>query len=178
MSRHRITAGLVFALLIGIVAAVAGQSARAVPSGGSSLDDLLTEVRGLRVELNQAAGTSIRTQLFVARLQLQEQRVNAAARQLADVQDRLASVQQGQAAMAERLTASEDGQLRLPPEDRSDDQIRALKLQIDQVQKREQDLRREEATLSSTLAAEQARWMEFNARLDALERSLPGASPR
>ena len=169
------TAALVVVGLIGVAAVVAGQSARSTPS---SSDDLLAELRGLRAEFNQVAGASVRTQLFVARLQLQEQRVNATARQLADVQDRLASVQQGQAAMIERLSVSEDSQQRLPPEDRSDDQIRALKLQIDQVQKREQDLRTQEAALSVTLAAEQSRWNEFNARLDALERSLPVAAPR
>ena len=169
------TAALVVVGLIGVAAVVAGQSAR---SATSPPDDLLAEVRRLRADLNQAAGTSVRTQLLVARLQMQEQRVNATARQLADVQDRLASVQQGQAAMIERLSVSEDSQQRLPPEDRSDDQIRALKLQIDQVQKREQVLRAQEATLSGTLAAEQARWNEFNARLDALERSLPPEAPR
>src|SRR4029077_13444243 len=52
----------------------------------SSSDPLLTEVRALRAELNQAAGASIRTQLLVARLTLQEQRINTISKQLADVQ--------------------------------------------------------------------------------------------
>ena len=166
------TAVLAIAGLIGLASVGTGQSSR---STTPSADDLLAEVRGLRAEFNQAAGASVRTQLLVARLQLQEQRVNAVARQLADVQDRLAAVQQGQAATSERLAASEDGQQRLPPEDRSDDQIRALKLQLEQVQKREQDLRAQEASLSARLAAEQATWTQFNTRLDALERSLPAA---
>jgi hypothetical protein len=166
------TAVLAIAGVIGLASAGTGQSSRSTPPAP---DELLAELRGLRAEVNQAAGASVRTQLLVARLQLQEQRVNAVARQLEDVRDRLASVQQGQAAMGERLAASEDGQQRLPPEDRSDDQIRALKLQLEQVQKREQDLRSQEAALSARLAAEQARWTEFNTRLDALERSLPAA---
>jgi hypothetical protein len=173
------TAGVVAAVLIGVVAAVTGQSARSTPSvATASLDELITEVRELRAEIKQVAGASIRTQLFVARLQLQEQRVNAVARQLADVQNRLASVQQGQAAMIERLAATEEAQDRLPPDDRSDDQIRALKLQLEQGQKREQDLRAQESAASGTLAAEQSRWTDFNVRLDALERSLPGGAPR
>jgi hypothetical protein len=171
------TAGLVAAVLIGVAVVVTGQSARSTPLAGSSLDELLAEVRGLRTEINQAAGTNIRTQLFVARLQLQEQRVNAVARQLADLQERLASIQQGQAAMLERLAATEEGQNHLRPEDRSDDQVRALKLQLEQIQRREQDLRVQEATVSGTLATEQSRWTDINARLDALERSLPGKTP-
>jgi hypothetical protein len=176
MFRHRLfrTVGGVAVVLIGIVAIVAGQGVRpAPPAANASPDELLAEVRELRADINQAASASIRAQLFVARLQLQEQRVNAVARQLADVQSRLASVQQGQAAMRERLTATEEGQARLPPEDRSDDQIRALMLQLEQGQGREQELRAQEAALSGATTTEQSLWMDFSARLDALERSLP-----
>ena len=169
-----LTAAIIAAGSIGVVAVIAGQPARAAAAG----DDLLAEVRALRAEFNQAAGTNVRTQLLVARLQLQEQRVIGAARQLADVQERLASVAQAQAALVERLAGSEEGLRRLPPEDQSDDQIRALKLQLEQSTKREQDLRAQEAASSSRLAAEQAKWTEFNTRLDALERALPGPSPR
>lgn len=172
-----ITAALVLAGSIGAAVVVAGQSARTTSPAGSS-DDLLTEVRALRGEFNQAAGASIRTQLLVARLQLQEQRVVATARQLDDVRERLNSVQQGQAALVERLAASEEGQQRLPAEDRSDNQVRALRLQLDQVQGRERDLREQEAASSAALAAEQAKWSDVSARLDALERSLPGPAPR
>lgn len=181
MGRQRLfrTVGVVAVVLIGIVAIVAGQGARpTAPVANASLDELLAEVRALRADINQTAGASIRAQLFVARLQLQEQRVNAVARQLADVQSRLASVQSGQAAMRERLTATEEGQARLPPEDQSDDQIRALTLQLEQGQHREQELQAQEAALASAAMAEQSRWADFNDRLDALERSLPAAAPR
>jgi chromosome segregation ATPase len=181
MFRQRLfrTVGGVAVVLIGIVAVVAGQAARpATPATKASLDDLVAEVRDLRAEINQAAGASIRAQLFVARLQLQEQRVNAVARQLADVQSRLASVQQGQAVMRERLTATEEGQARLPPEDRSDNEIHALTLQLEQGQTSEQELRAQESALSGAAIAEQSRWTDFSNRLDALERSLPAAAPR
>jgi chromosome segregation ATPase len=162
--------GGVVVVLIGAVAIAAGQGTR--PAASSS-DELLIEVRALRAEINQAAGESIRAQLFVARLQLQEQRVNAVSRQLSDAQNRLATVQQGQAAMRERLRATEEGQARLAPEDRSDDQVRALMLQLEQGQSREHELQAQEATLSNAVIAEQSRWADFNNRLDALERSLP-----
>ena len=174
MSRHWLfrTVGVVL-VLIGIVAIAAGQGAR--PAASSS-DELLTEVRALRAEINQAAGANIRAQLFVARLQLQEQRVNAVTQQLADVQNRLATLQQGQAAMRERLAATEEGQARLSPEDRSDDQIRALTRQLEQGQSRERELQTQESTLSNAVIAEQSRWADFNNRLDALERSLPAGA--
>ena len=40
------TAGLVAAVLIGVAVVVTGQSARSTPLAGSSLDELLAEVRG------------------------------------------------------------------------------------------------------------------------------------
>lgn len=167
--------GIVAASLMGVVAVATGQSARSTPSAGnSSLDELLTEVRGLRAEFNQAAGTSIRAQLFVSRLQLQEQRVNTMARQLADVQSRIATLQQSGSDLRRRLAATKEGQNQLPPEDRSDDQVQALKQQIEQGQMRELELRAQESAALGSLSAEQSRWTDFNARLDALERSLPG----
>src|SRR5207244_7564289 len=104
--------------------------------------------------------------------------VNGVARQLLDVQNRLAATRQAQAAARERLAATEEGQSRLPVEDRSDDQIRSLRLQIEQGQAREDELRAQESALASTVAGEQARWTEFNQRLDALERSLSTGTPR
>ena len=92
MSSQRLfRTGGVMVVLIGMVAIAAGQGARPAVSPS---DDLLAEVRALRAEINQVAGESIRAQLFVARLQLQEQRVNEVTRQLSDVQSRLATVQQ------------------------------------------------------------------------------------
>jgi hypothetical protein len=55
----------------GIFALAAGTAGQTV----SSNDPLLAEVRALRADLNQATGASIRTQLLVARLTLQEQRI-------------------------------------------------------------------------------------------------------
>jgi chromosome segregation ATPase len=173
------TGGAIVIVLVGIGVMAAGREPRqAVQPPPASPNALLDEVRALRAEINKAAGSSIRAQLLVARLQLQEQRVNAVARQLADVQGRLASAQQGQTTMRERLAATEEGQARLPPEDRSDDQVRALTLQLEQGQSREQELRAQESALLSATSAEQSRWADFNGRLDALERSLSAETAR
>ena len=40
------------------------------------MEELLAEVRSLRSEIRRASDTSIRAQLLVARLQVQEQRIN------------------------------------------------------------------------------------------------------
>ena len=60
--------------------------------GGQSIPgfaDLLAEVRGLRADLNQAAGASMRAQLLVARLSLQEQRITTLGKELTELQAQL-----------------------------------------------------------------------------------------
>jgi hypothetical protein len=59
----------------------------------ATLDDLLTEIRGLRADLSQQSSASFRTQLLVARLTLQEQRINALAGQLNETRRALSSKQ-------------------------------------------------------------------------------------
>src|SRR5258707_15707832 len=87
--------------VIVLVAGLAGQSA-------STNDPLLAEVRALRAELSQMAGTSIRTQLLVARLTLQEQRINTVSKQLADVQLQRTGNDGGISQMSSRQTQIED----------------------------------------------------------------------
>ncbi len=71
---------------LGLFAVGSVTSGHAQTAAPSAMEALLGEVRGLRAEVHQAAGASIRTQLLVARLSLQEQRLNGVAKQLADVQ--------------------------------------------------------------------------------------------
>src|SRR5260370_19321513 len=82
----------------------------ATPSGStnSPIDQLLAEVRGLRAEVNQAASASVRAQLLVARLQLQEQRINVLAGQLAEVRRLITATESGQTPMANQLKSLED----------------------------------------------------------------------
>lgn len=161
------TLGIVCIVAIGAGAVLSGQAVvSAQPPARSSIDELLTEVRGLRAELGQAVSTSIRTQLLVARLQLQEQRFNLIARQLTETREQIATIEQGRAALAAQLKAfdemSEEEQKAFEP----------LKAIVEQGQQREQQLRTQEAALAAQLAAEQSRWTEFNERLDAVEKEL------
>ncbi len=181
MSRQRVfqMGGAAAAVVGGLLALGAGQGGRLmVPAAKTPTEELLAEVRALRAEVTEAAAASIRAQLLVARLELQEQRVNAVAGKLADVRAQLASVRRDEAVMQERMRASEQGQARLAPEDRSDAEMQALTVQLNQGRAHEQDLQSQESMLLSAASAERTRWSEFNSRLDALERSLPAAAAR
>ena len=180
---------VVAALVIVAVNLLSAQGPAATPAQAAGIPELLAEVRALRGELNNAAGASMRMQLLVARLTLQEQRIAAAGRELAAVQGSLF------AAMRERsVTESEMGRLKdepfadympfataMPPEVRREmelavqRQLIELKDQLPRQVAREQELRNQESELLALMSTEQARWTEFNTRLDDLERAFPVA---
>src|SRR5918998_1633671 len=85
-------------LVVGLAGSAAGQQ-RTPPSAASgTMDEVLTELRALRTELREFSAASLRVQLLVARLQLQEQRINTIWRQLSEVEDKLRANEQSQAA--------------------------------------------------------------------------------
>jgi chromosome segregation ATPase len=177
-SQYRVVgfAGLIVAALAGVLSAQAGQS-----SSGDRMGELLTEVRGLRAELAQAAGASMRMQLLLARLSLQEQRITVLSRQLNEVQEQLMGASQGRSSMADRLSRviASVQSIDVPAEERKaiEQEIPHIKRQLAEQQQRELQLQTQAAEISAVISAEQGRWLDFNARLDELEHSLSvGAS--
>lgn len=166
---------------LGFVTAIAlsAQGPRSA-SNEENLTALLNEVRALRGEVNAAAAISIRAQLLVARLQLQEQRITNLARELSDVSRRLAEAQTARAGTAATLKQSEESRQRdTEPEHVKSIEYEAkiLSRRLLQEQTAEQQLQAHHVDLSASLSAEQTRWIEFNGRLDELERALPGRPP-
>jgi len=157
----------------GLIALVAGTAGQTASQPSSSGDALLAEVRGLRAELNQAAGTSIRTQLLVARLQLQEQRINTVSKQFADVQMLRSGNDAGIAQMSSRQKQIEDtlcGQMANEIREHLEREVAGLKGPLNQMRQRSQELTAQESALSGQLASERSRWIDFNSRLDEIER--------
>jgi septal ring factor EnvC (AmiA/AmiB activator) len=174
--------GIAVVVVVACVAGLSAQSARpAEPGPAPGIDQLLTEVRALRSELNQAASVSIRTQLLVARLQLQEERIDSIARQLTETRQQLAGADQARAAMADPLKAlaAVDQAPAVSDDDRDEkNALGPLKAMLAAQQQRAEELRVQEAALSSLLAEEQSRWVELNNRLEEIERTLPPRNPR
>jgi predicted nucleic acid-binding Zn-ribbon protein len=165
--------GIVAVGFVALGAAVPGQTQTAAPS---ALDALLTEVRGLRAEVHQAAGASVRTQLLVARLSLQEQRINGVAKQLTDVQTQRAAMEGPTAQFDQRYNRLEE-LLRspsTPPDQRHqlEQEYEGMKMARTDMRQRLQRLVNQESAFASQLATEQSRWVEFNDRLDQIEREI------
>ena len=139
---------------------------------------MLAEVRALRADINQFAGANIRSQLLVARLQLQEQRVFTVARQLVEAQNTLAAVQATITGERVRASQLEDAASRATGRTNGNSAIRDAEIQIEQQQQQERQLRAGENELLRAVDDAQIRWTDFNDRLDALERSLPSGVSR
>ena len=157
-----------------ILGSVLFAQGKRTPVDGSPPDGVLAEVRALRAEINQVAHASIRTQVLVGRLQLQEQRVAGAAEQLADTRRTLAAVQAGIAREQARVRQLEDAASRAADQARPSIQqaIREAGTHIDQQYAEALPLQQREAQLLRALQDSQGTWTHLSDQIDALERSL------
>jgi chromosome segregation ATPase len=156
MMRQALIAVAVAAL---VVAVASGQPQRSP----AALDDLLAEVRAMRVEINQAAAGSMQAQLVTARLRLQESRVVSLAQQLNNVRQQMAQTQLALAPYATQMKQAQETNSEI---------LAPLRSTIDQLQRRDRELQAEEAEIARLLRAEEDRWAEVNERLSQLEQSL------
>lgn len=143
--------------------AVGAQSRPTPAAPPTQMDELLAEIRALRKDINDTARASMRAQLLGMRLQLQEQRISAAARQLSDVRDKLHGTEQALAGL-KSVTGNAPEALQGP-----------LGGQLKQFETASQQLKAEEDTMLQLLNDEQKQWTRFNALIEELERAL--ASP-
>jgi chromosome segregation ATPase len=158
------------ALVLGGVAS--GQAHRP----DATLDELVVEVQALRAEMNQAASASIRAQLLVGRLQMEDQRIAGVVRELESVQADLASNALVRADAAAKLKTLEENALGATNDVRVEveKQVNAARSSAQQLDRRQQTLKRREAVLAKELQEDQARWQEINARLENFEQGVPG----
>ena len=150
-------------------------AARPESTGDAAVAALVTEVRALRTELGAMASASVRSQLLVARVQLQEQRLVHLDRQRGEVSGKLGEAVRARTMLEGQMKNFAEPSARTTPEQRRDmeNMLGGLKAQVDAMQAGENALRAEESTLLNAIATEQARWSDFNGRLDQLEQSLP-----
>jgi hypothetical protein len=170
-------------LIVGgvIIAGIGGGFALSAqaPQTASSNDAvaaLVAEVRGLRSELSQAASASLRSQLLVTRIQLQEQRLMHLDRQRSEVMAKRLEAEKMRVMFSGQVKQSQDQSTHgNDPKEREAAQnvVEGLKGLLQVTQATETTLRAEEDALLNSIATEQSRWTDFNNRLDELERSLP-----
>jgi hypothetical protein len=152
---------------------VSGQTARPT----ATFDDLLSEIRGLRAEINQVAAAGIRVQLLSTRLSLQEQRIRTSADQLAEVKRMLTSSgadYRARSAHLKRLEDSiRDGIGSSTKSAELDAMLGHLREEAARSGQEEEALRAQQQELLKNLSAEEKLWIDFNSKLAGIERELP-----
>jgi len=165
----------VVALVIGVATGVA--SAQGVAPAAPNRDvmaDVLAELRALRAELRQASEAGIKAQLLVGRLQLQEQRISGLSKQLAETQQQLSDSEKASGALKAQvgLIGENAGTASSADREGAEQAFAPLKGILEQMEKRDQELRTKESYLTNLIADEQSRWAAFNSMLDQLAAAL------
>jgi chromosome segregation ATPase len=172
----RISAGGMIALIAVVLTLAIGRaSGQGTATDADVLSSLLVEVRGLRAAMEQLASAGPRVQLALGRLQLQEQRLNTMLRRLDEIRERLAGSESAAAQRNDELKRMQEAAQTVtdPVERRAMEmQAQEIKTAIERGARDLQRLRAEEADLANSVAAEQARWIDINQRLEDLERTL------
>jgi len=159
--------------LVGLMT-LSGQTP-AAPARQASMDDLVTEVRALRADIQQMADASIRAQLLVARLQVQEQRIAGIARQLTETEEQMRALEGVRNPFVTQMLKDFDKE---PPEPGEANLFAGMKAQLEKIENGDPVLKERQATLSRLLSDEQARWIAFNAQLEELERLVTATKRR
>jgi hypothetical protein len=164
-------------LVVGVAASAAGQQRTPPTAAPATLDDVLNELRALRTELRESSVASLRAQLLVARLQLQEQRINTVWRQLSEVEDKLQANEKNRAVPEQilKLMGLEPGAE--PPKEMAA-MLEMFKNQMAVSEKTDSDLKVRQTELMQLMTQEQSLWTTFNAQFETLEKALTAVAPR
>ena len=177
MIRERVRGWVSVALLMAVAFVVSGAVSGQTARPAATLDDLIAEVRGLRAEINQVAAAGIRAQVLVTRLSLQEQRIRTLADQLAETQRVLRTSGADHRARSAHLKRVEDslrdGTASSTRSAEFEAMLARLREEVDRSGREEQALRAQEQELLKAQSGEENLWIDFNSRLDELERVSP-----
>jgi chromosome segregation ATPase len=136
------------------------------PVRQSSTDDIVHELRALRTDIHDMAETSLRAQLLLARLQVEEQRIAGLARELSETQEQIRALENVRNPFLTQMLAKMNEQ---PPDSDEAGLFAGMKAQLEKLENGDPVLKDRHARLSQLLSEEQARWGTFNAQLEALE---------
>jgi hypothetical protein len=144
-------------------------------SQDATIQALPKEVHALRIAMEQSNQIGPRIQIVLARIQLQEERVRNATRQVQDAREKAGDMQTKRTETADRIKQFE-GQLVQTTDPNARKQIEfdliEMKAAVERLSALEQQFRAKEAESNSLLIAEQGRWNEANDMLSSIERGL------
>lgn len=170
MKRSTLFTFLGIALLV-LFAPRDSQAQTAPPNAGGSKQDqviqeLVGEVRQLRIALQHISVNAYRGQVLMERLRLQQEQVNRLSQELNSTRNQITEMKSTQLSAKARLDDAETQQ------DKglvSATLTARYKEVLEDLKRREQNLSERELQLAAQLESERASLTDFNKRLDALE---------
>ncbi|HUJ33373.1 MAG TPA: hypothetical protein VLY23_18975 [Candidatus Acidoferrum sp.] len=152
---------------------------QAASPDSQTLQDLLTEVRGLRQDLHASLARVERAQILLSRLQTQQAAVTRASDRLDDMRSRLADVQTNEKQLATNLARVQDalGAEQDPAHRKElEGALEQLKREAEASSTEEQQRQAAEVDAEQQLRLEQDKLSTLEGQLDALVRSLASAA--
>ena len=139
-------------------------------------DELVSEVRQLRIEVQRLSVSAQRVQLLLERLRTQQELVTRLTQQLNEARDQLSQIRLDQSrfsAITESIEKQKAAGLK------GEEDLKAISAEKDVLKQREQTLLQRELQLSSELQAESATLNDLKTRLDKLEQEIatPSSEP-
>ena len=166
-----------FVVLVAAVIASGAFIARVPAQQPASLQtELLTEVRLLRQSIEMLAGTNARVQIVFGRLQLQEQRTEAAAKRIETAKQARYVFHMRADPQFDRIKEIEEqlADTRLKPEELDElrRELAMMKRATARLEPERAQLMQDQADAEAILNQEQGRWSDLNRQLEELERAL------
>ena len=149
------------------------------PAVDTSMTQLVAEIRTLREAVERSTLVTAQSQLLLGRLQLQEGRLATLGRQVTDARQRLNESLRHESDVSRELERMGAAAERASSQEMRDEMavvLPRLRGELKQRQAQTAQYRADEQAASAALAEEQQRWVDFNSRLEALERTIAAAT--
>ena len=137
------------------------------------VQEILSEVRQLRVEVQRLKASAYQTQVVIERLRLQQEQVTRLTREISEVRERISETKTRQVKMSGMFEETEK-QVKAGVIPQSE--LKRLSGEIEELKQREERLIEQESQLSAELEAERVKLITLNRRLDELGQEAASAS--
>jgi predicted nucleic acid-binding Zn-ribbon protein len=136
------------------------------------VQEILSEVRQLRIEVQRLKANAYQTQVVIERLRLQQDHVSRLTGELGEVREKLGETQALQVKMNGTL---EETQKQVEAGVISQSELKKISGEIEELKRREERLTEQESQLSAELNAERVKLITLNKQLDELGQETTGA---
>jgi len=136
------------------------------------VQEILSEVRQLRVEVQRLKASAYQTQVVIERLRLQQDQVTRLTREIGEVRERISETKTRQVKMNGMF---EETEKQVQSGLISPSELKKISGEIEELKQREQRLTEEESQLSAELDAARVKLITLNKQLDELGQETAGA---